>query len=1069
MAEKSERAQREEKILQFWKENKIFEKTLEKKAPKGDFVFYEGPPTANGKPAIHHLESRAFKDAIPRYKTMRGFHVPRKAGWDTHGLPVELEVEKILGLKSKKEIEKYGIAKFNKECRASAQKYVNDWAKFTDRIGYWVNLDDAYFTYDSSYIEVVWSILARVEKRKLLYKDYKVVPWCPRCGTVLSSHELAQGYKDVKDLSVYAKFKVVGEENTYFLAWTTTPWTLSGNVALAIGEKISYVKIKVGEEIFILAESKLSIIATEYEIIDNMKGKNLVGLSYEPLYPFLLNENIRNSVSHKIYPADFVNTEEGTGIVHTAVMYGQDDFELGTKIGLPKYHLVDESGHFKEETGFLAGKFVKDEETTVEIIKDLAHRNLLFKKEKYEHSYPYCWRCQTPLIYYARDSWYIEMSRLRDELVKANEKINWEPEHIREGRFGEWLNGVRDWAISRERYWGTPLPIWQNMDGSKRIVVNSIETLEKYTKTSGNKYFAMRHGESNNIVKGIPDMAGDPNNHLTEKGKDEAKYTAEKLKKEKINLIFSSPFLRTKETASVVRQELGLDEKALIIDERLHEVGPDEDGISLRRRTGGFIFDVEKRYKGKNILIVSHGMPLWILQRVAIGERSDDFTANSQHHLAEVREISVIAFPHNDNFELDLHRPYIDNIILVKDGEEYRRVKEVLDVWFDSGSMPFAQNPKDILYPADFISEAIDQTRGWFYTLHAIGTLMERGLAYKNVICLGHLLDKDGKKMSKSVGNAVDPWEEIDRHGVDALRFWMYSVNQPGESKNFDSLTVGEINRRVFNTLDNIYEFYNLYRDKKLEAIGSKSRVNHVLDKWILARLNELTALSTSRLDEYKLLEPVRAIKDFVDDLSTWYLRRSRERIKGGNMEAKQTLYFVLKALSKLLAPFTPFIAEDLYQKLRIGNDPISVHLEEWPDAQKVDDRVLTDMSSIRAIASLALEARSNANIKVRQPLQKLEARVKKLGLGYLELIKDEVNVKEVVDKDIDGVELDAVLTPELVEEGKVRDAIRVIQDMRKEKGLKPGEKIVYEVLEADKELFTKYKEDIEKATNIKF
>src|SRR3990167_9433251 len=469
MEEKSQNAIKEEEILKFWQENDIFNKSVNKKSPKGDFVFYEGPPTANGKPAIHHLESRAFKDAIPRYKTMRGFHVPRKAGWDTHGLPVELEVEKILGLKSKKEIEKYGIAKFNKECRASAQKYVNDWAKFTDRIGYWVNLDDAYFTYDSSYIEVVWSILARVEKRKLLYKDYKVVPWCPRCGTVLSSHELAQGYKDVKDLSVYAKFKVVGEENTYFLAWTTTPWTLPGNVALAIGEKVGYVKIKVGEEIFILAEPRLSIIGTEYEIIDNLKGKNLVGLSYEPLYPFL-NENIRNSVSHKIYPADFVNTEEGTGIVHTAVMYGQDDFELGTKIGLLKHHLVNLEGKFISSlggTGFLEGRFVREVDEngkptlSVDIIEDLKKRNLFFKQENYKHSYPHCWRCHTALIYYARDSWYIRMSdpKIKKQLINENKEINWEPAHIRDGRFGEWLREIKDWAISRERYWGTPLPV----------------------------------------------------------------------------------------------------------------------------------------------------------------------------------------------------------------------------------------------------------------------------------------------------------------------------------------------------------------------------------------------------------------------------------------------------------------------------------------------------------------------------------------------------------------------------------------------------------------------------------
>ncbi len=1051
MAEKSERAQREEKILQFWKEHKIFEKTLEKDSPKGDFIFYEGPPTANGRPAIHHLEARAFKDAIPRYKTMRGYRVPRKAGWDTHGLPVELEVEKNLGLKNKKEIEKYGIAKFNQECKASVQKYIGDWARFTDRIGYWVNLDNAYFTYDNSYIESVWSILAHVEKRKLLYKDYKVVPWCPRCGTALSSHELAQGYKDVKDLSIYVKFKIVGFPNAYFLAWTTTPWTLPGNVALAVGEDIEYIEVKVGKEILVLAKDKLSLITDPYEIVAEHKGREMVGMEYEPLYGF----SPQNENSHKVYAADFVTTEDGTGIVHTAVMYGQDDFELGTKIGLPKYHLVDETGHFKQETKNLAGKSVIEESTAVEILKDLKDRGLLFDKESHTHSYPFCWRCKTRLIYYTRDSWYIDMSKLRDELVQENKKINWEPAHIKEGRFGEWLREVKDWAISRERYWGTPLPVWQSTDGSKRIVIDTIETLKKYTKTSGNKYFVMRHGEAVNNVKNIPDMTGDPNNHLTEKGKKEAG----EIDGRKFDVIVTSPFVRTRETAEIIRKDF-------VVDERLHEVGPNENGAELRRRIGEFIFDIDKRYKDKKILIISHGMPLWVLERIFMGRQSNDFVSGEQFHTGEVKELEFAPYPCNEDFELDLHKPYIDEIVLVKDGEEYRRTEEVLDVWFDSGAMPFAQDPNNILYPADFISEAIDQTRGWFYTLHAIGVLMEKGIAYRNVICLGHLLDKDGKKMSKSIGNVVDPWEEMEKNGVDALRLWMYSVNQPGESKNFDTMVVSEVVRKVFNILDNVYAFYDLYRDRRLETIDSELGAKHVLDKWIIARFNELVALSTSRLDEYRLLEPTRAMKDFVDDLSTWYLRRSRGRIKNGDEEAKLTLYFVLKNLTKLMAPFTPFTSEDLYQKLRIKKDPESIHLCEWPEAGKIDEDVIKNMDSTRKIVSLGLEARSKAGIKVRQPLLSISA---KLSDAYEELIRDEVNVKEVIDKDIEGVELDTNLTPELAEEGEVRDAIRAIQDIRKEKGLKPGEKMLYQVTEKEKELFIKYNVEIKKATNIEF
>jgi len=1063
MAEKSERAQREEKILQFWKENKIFEKTSEKNSPRGDFIFYEGPPTANGKPAIHHLEARAFKDAIPRYKTMQGFRVSRKAGWDTHGLPVELEVEQTLGLKSKKEIEEYGIAQFNEECKASVQKYISDWVKFTDRIGYWVNLDDAYFTYDNSYIESVWSILAHVEKRKLLYKDYKVVPWCPRCGTVLSSHELAQGYQDVKDLSLYVKFKIIGFPDAYFLAWTTTPWTLPGNVALAVGEDIEYVEAKVGSEILVLAKDKLSIITEPYEVVTKHKGREMVGMEYEPLYPFVG----KTDKTFKVYVADFVNTEDGTGIVHTAVMYGQDDFNLGTKEGLPKVHLVSPEGTFIKNTDWLEGRSVTDEILSADILKDLQQRGLLFGKENHQHSYPFCWRCKTRLIYYARDSWYIKMSLLRDKLVEENKKINWEPEHIKEGRFGEWLREVKDWAISRERYWGTPLPVWQNADESKRMVVDSVETFKKYVKKSGNKYFVMRHGESDNVVKGVFDLTGDPNNHLTENGRGEVTKMVNELEKENIDLIFSSPFLRTRETAEVVRQELGLPEGTVIIDERLHEMGPSEDGISARRRMGEFIFDIEKQFKNKKVLIVSHGMPIWILQRVSAGRHSNDFTKDSQLHTAEMREISFSPYPHNENFELDLHRPYIDNIVLVKDGEEYIRVKEVLDVWFDSGAMPFAQDPKNVLYPADFISEAIDQTRGWFYTLHAIGILMEKGMAYKNVICLGHLLDKEGKKMSKSLGNIVDPWEEIEKHGSDALRFWMYSINQPGESKNFDTKTVGEVGRKVFNILDNVYEFYDLYRNVELEAEARGRKLKNVLDKWIESRLNELIISSTKKLEDYKLFDPARNIEDFINDLSTWYLQCSRERIKGGgNKEAKQTLYFVLKELSKIMAPFTPFYAEDLYQKLKLEKDLESVHLCTWPEEGEVDENLLNSMEITRNRVSFILKARSNAGIKVRQPILSVTLKTED---AHEEIIMERVNAKRVIiDKSIDGdIRIDTNLTPELIEEGKVRDVIRAVQDLRKEKGLKPSDKMQYEVPADLKELFARNGDLIVKATNI--
>ena len=1087
MSEKSEAAKREEATLTFWEQEHIFEKSLAKNSPKGEFIFYEGPPTANGKPGIHHLEARAFKDAIPRYKTMCGYCVNRRAGWDTHGLPVELQVEKELGFKGKPDIEKYGIAAFNKKCKESVFTYIDLWTRFTRRIGYWVDETKAYFTLDSAYMEILWHLFVQITKDGRLYKDYKVLPWCPRCGTALSSHELAQGYADVKDLAVTVKFKLIDEPDTYLLAWTTTPWTLPGNIALAIGGNIAYGKYEKDNIYVILADTRAALVLKgEWKRVADISATSLVGKKYEPLYNFAKNlapksEQMKFEKAFQVYVADFVTTEDGTGIVHIAMMYGQEDFELGNKVGLPKVHLVSPEGTFVSGTGFLEEKSVVDEETTVNIIQDLAHRNplpLLFDKSRYEHSYPFCWRCKTRLIYYARDSWYIRMSDLRAKLVTENKKIHWEPTYLRDGRMGEWLANAKDWAVSRERYWGTPLPLWHSADGSERLAIGSVEQLKKHIKKSGNEYFLMRHGEAEGNALRYFDSDGDTDNSLTKKGRAQVQARIKELHSMGVTKIYASPLLRTRQTAELVAEGLGIPQNHITYDERLRELnfgdfnGKDngdlheaflnwkrshryadpipggESYLDAKRRFGSFIYEVEHTFSNEKVLIVTHGITFdssAVLLAGAGVEVADRILNEviSDAIEAEVRCIDFIPLPHNDDYELDLHRPYIDDVVLISEkGTELRRVKEVMDVWFDSGAMPFAQAAKEragesleeflnkIEYPADFISEAIDQTRGWFYTLLAVGTLTGRGAAFKNVISLGHLLDAEGQKMSKSKGNVVDPWAEIDKWGVDTLRFWMYSVAQAGDSKNYDEKTVREA-ARVLSWVGNSAKFYELFKD-----IPEKEGTMTIIDLWIQTRVNETVCLVTDAMENYRPFEATRAIAALAEDLSQWYVRRIRDRVREGDSIALATLRETLHTSSLLLAPFAPFLAEEVYSKVKGRNDPISVHLADWPVTGKVDKKLSADMEGLRAFVTIGLQMRQQKGIKLRQPLAALFI-TGNFPEEFGSLLIEELNVKKVI-MNAQTTKFDFSLTPELVKEGDDREMARAVAEARKKEGLMP-------------------------------
>ncbi len=1133
----------EEKVLKFWKENKIFDKALKLRQGAEKFRFFEGPPTANGRPGIHHVLSRALKDIILRYKTMRGYFVRRQAGWDTHGLPVEIETENTLGLKQKQDIEKFGIAEFNEKAKALVWKYLDEWERLTDRIGFWLDMKNPYITYANNYIESLWWIFSQIAKRKLLTRSFKVVPWCPRCQTPLSSHELGQpgAYQKVKDPSVYIKFELLKPSfsasrrirtggsagkranKEYLLVWTTTPWTLPSNVAIAVNPQLTYTKYKVGNE-YLWSYNPPPV--ENFEVIEKISGKKLIGLGYKPLFnvkgPWLKNKNF-----FKVFGADFVETAEGTGLVHIAPAFGEDDMNLIREaLKVKNYKLkandipitINEQGIVQKAClpagrdlpG--AGKFAK--EADKDILRDLLSRKLLLHHDAIEHDYPFCWRCASPLLYFARFSWFIEMSKLRGELLKNNEKINWIPFHVKDGRFGEWLREVKDWAISRDRYWGTPLPIWQCQKCQAEKAIGSLEDLNKW-RYSGNKFWILRHGEADHNLKEL--IAAGPENgkaisNLTRLGiqqiEQAAKDLLKQLGKEKLHLIVTSPYLRTKTVAKIVAKAT---KTKIAVDKRFEEINTGifnnrpilehrkffdkpleqftktppggENLIDVKKRMLGGLLELDSKYDGKNILIVSHGDPLWVLEGAVKNFSNEEILKMNYIKPGELRRLDLNNWPYNLlTASLDLHRPYIDKIYL-KCPEckgKMVRVKEVADVWFDSGAMPFAQfhypfsceakspclpagrqKPKAksledcIDFPADYIAEAVDQTRGWFYVLLAVSTALELGVPYLNVICHGLVLDKNGQKMSKSKGNVVDPWAMVKKYGADIVRWYFYTVNPPGESKWFDEADLGKMLRKFIMLIYNSFVFLDTYGVK--ESRMKNEELKNVLDKWILARLNQTIQEVTSYLEKYDVGGAGKAIEVFSDDLSRWYIRRSRRRFQKpqsqGDLEiASAVLNHSLFQLSKLMAPFTPFFGEALYKSLQASSfrHQESVHLEDWPEAKKdfIDAELLEKMEEVRRLASLVLALRAEKGIKVRQPLNLLAIKNQKLNAKdneLLEILKDEVNVKEIKFNSglKEEINLDIVITPELKQEGLVREFIRLVQGLRQDAGYIPKDIVV--------------------------
>lgn len=1099
-------AQKEQEISDFWEQNKIFEKSLLKKSPKGEFTFYDGPPFATGLPHFGHMLPGTIKDAIPRYKTMCGYHVRRQWGWDCHGLPIEKLIQEEHDLKTKKDIEEFGVKKFNQAAKASVFKYDKEWKQTIPKTGRWIDMTDPYTTMDASFTESVWWGFGQLQKKGLVYESFKVMHVSPLLETTLSNFEVNQAYKDITDLSAVVKFELVDEKNTYVLAWTTTPWTLPANVALAVGEDIMYVKLKFEDAYYIVAQDRAdeNFKDKEFEVVEELYGRELVGKSYKPVFDYYSKDKTLENYSNgwKVYGADFVTTTDGTGVVHIAPGFGEDDLNLGKEFELPFVQHVKMNGEIKEEISELAGRQAKPkdnpQETDIEVIKMLAHQGSLFSKEKYTHSYPHCWRTDAPLLNFATSSWFVKVTDLKQKLVKENENVTWVPESVGSARFGNWLKEARDWAISRTRFWGTPIPIWKSEDEKEVRFITSLEDLKEKTKST-NTYYVLRHGEAEHNIKNIASDSNNTPSHLTEAGKEQIKKVAQQLSSKKIDYVFVSPLMRTQETAQIIKEALKLSDDQVITDERIREVQTGFDGkniedyrnfyknqeekfekvngngetlTALKNRVGEFLYDIDSKYSEKNIVIISHEYPIWMLYAVTEGlnktqtialKDSDEFVQTGQ-----MKELEFSKIPHDDNYELDFHRPYIDEITFKENGKIFKRIEAVFDTWIDSGSMPFASagypkqkatfKPGNFFFkskgfPADFIAEGLDQTRGWFYTLLVWSTVLFGKAPYKNVVVNGLVLAEDGKKMSKSLKNYPPLTDTIEKYGADALRYFLLSSPAvKADDVRFAEKSVDEVMKKIVMRLDNVVSFYEMYKDDTIQASDKSS---NILDKWILARLAETVRDITNGFEKYELDKASRPLMDFVDDLSTWYLRRSRDRLKSEGQDKKdalKTTRFVLREFAKIMAPIMPFKAEDTYQRVRLDSEPQSVHLEEWPSLSSVNNEVLLHMNHVRDIVTKALEIRSKESIKVRQPIQTLESKVL-IQKEYIDIIKDEVNVKDIEfnSKLEEDVWLDVSLTDELKEEGDARELIRVIQDLRKKSGLSQEDTIVVHLVSDDK------------------